>query len=359
MSTVQANAYYLVNQDFEAVFRAVSAATETIMPIRFELYYFNSGLFRELQKELVAEELPSSSAEIAIAEALANRAARALAIAVKSSRGLLTVDLKRFVESDQEAAVVDELISAGVMTREVVVVCGTTQTHVARVPSKDSIAKLASEGLRCACGKPIDQEPVEEFFVITDAGALLLDKSRWLSILVREELLALGVPSSHVLLECRLGSDEIDCIAVISGQLTMFELKDKEFSMRNAYSFGAKISVIRPRNSIILTTDKIGGDVRDHFNRAQRDSRDSSRPAYSADQSGSIYYIEGDDFRSGLRTVVGKIFKTDFNAILQRALLTGIPAASSIIETLGSVSSDSKAEDKSKAIRGDSESGSV
>lgn len=357
--TVEVNAYVPAAQDFEAVFNAVSTAAEATIPISFRPYYFRNGPFQELQKELTVEELPSGSAEIAIADVLAKRPARALAMAVKSSRGLLAADLKKFVEPGQEPAVVDDLISAGVMTHEVVVVCGITHTQIARVPNKDSIAKLASEGLRCACGKSIDQESVEDLFAITDVGALLLDKSRWLSILVREELLALGVPINDILLECHLGSDEIDCIAVIGGELTMFELKDKEFSMRNAYSFGAKISVVHPTNSIILTTGKIGNDVREHFNRARPDSRSSYRSAHSADQSDSIYYIEGDDFRSGLRSVVCRIYRDNRIAILQRALLTAIPDASSIIGIMENASPFLRSEAKSKGHSGDGESDSA
>ena len=37
----------------------------------------------------------------------------------------------------------------------------------------------------------------------------------------------------EVLVEQSVGGDEIDCVANISGELTLFELKDKEFNLGN------------------------------------------------------------------------------------------------------------------------------
>ena len=313
---------------------SISEVAKSTLGIALEDYYFHNNTFEAIRREAVTEELPNSEAHIEVARALADRTNRNLAVSVKSSRGLLVRDLGKLVEAEKASSVVEGLVSSGVALLEVVVVCGVTQTQVARVPDKKSLVKLAKDGLRCACGKPIDQESPEDLITITDMGALLLDKSRWLSVLVREELISLGVPSSDVLLECQVGSDEVDCIALVSGVLIIFELKDKKFSMGNAYSFSAKISIINPQHSIIITTDKVAQDVKDHFSRARRDTRGVPRSAYSGEQTQPIYYVEGADFTSGIQRIICGIYRADARNDLDRALQTCIPAAMSLLDAL-------------------------
>jgi hypothetical protein len=72
--------------------------------------------------------------------------------------------------------------------------------------------------------------------------------------LLLEELQKVGVSFDQTLTEQQVGGDEVDCLANISGELVFFELKDKDFSLGNAYSFGAKMGIIRPEHSVIFST---------------------------------------------------------------------------------------------------------
>jgi hypothetical protein len=331
---VEVNAYVSFSEDVDALLDKVSEVAKSTLDVTLEDYYFHNSEFEGIRREAVTEELPRSAANIKAAKALVDKTSRSLAISVKSSRGLLVRDLGKLVDTEKANGVVEKLVSSGVALLEVVVVCGVTQTQVARVPDKKSLVKLAKDGLRCACGKPIDQESPEDLITITDTGTLLLDKSRWLSVLVKEELISLGVPANDILLECQVGSDEVDCISLVSGVLVIFELKDKEFSMGNAYSFSAKISIINPGHSIIVTTDKVSPDVKDHFNRARRDTRGVPRSAYSGEPAKPIHYVEGDDFTSGIKSIICRIYRADARADLDRALLTGIPRAVSLLDAI-------------------------
>ena len=104
---------------------------------------------------------------------------------------------------------------------------------------------------------------MEEALAITDLGRALLDKARWLTILLLKELQGVRIDARAILVEQSVGGDEIDCLANIDGELALFELKDKEFNLGNAYSFGAKIGIIRPDHPIIVTTERIGNDARE------------------------------------------------------------------------------------------------
>ena len=129
------------------------------------------------------------------------------------------------------------------------------------------------------------------------------------------------------------GTDEIDCIALISGEVVMFELKDKEFSVGNAYSFSAKISTIRPKHSVIITTDKVASDVKERFSRIEHGSRHTP-----FEESGRIHYVEGDDFVSGIRRVADEIYRSDAGNVLEEILLDSVLDARSLLRATASVS---------------------
>ena len=74
-----------------------------------------------------------------------------------------------------------------------------------------------------------------------------------MSVLLIQAIHSLGINYEAMLIEQKSGGDEMDCFADISGELCLFELKDKEFSLGNAYSFGAKVGIHKPAHAIIVT----------------------------------------------------------------------------------------------------------
>jgi hypothetical protein len=171
--------------------------------------------------------------------------------------------------------------------------------------------------VRCACGKPIAEERVEETVAMTDLGRNLLDGNRWLTLLLLEELQKVGIPLDQTLIEQQVGGDEIDCLAVISGDLVFFELKDKDFNLGNTYSFGAKMGIIRPKRAVIFSTQNIGGDAREHFERL----RPRTRTGDLAREQAEIYYIEGlANLAVELQKIAGIIYTNDAVRILRRVL---------------------------------------
>jgi hypothetical protein len=323
----------LVHGNSEALLDKVAEAAKKLLGIDLSIYRYKNSRFDSLRKEVVAEELPSEETHIAAAGALVSRVARTMAVAVKSSRGILARDAERQVPNDIDAQPIwDDLVQKGVLLREVVIVCNTTKEQTARVTNEGSLTELARLGLRCACGRPIDEEQPDYLYTVTDIGRLLLDKSRWMSILVRHELVQLGVPDKDILLECQIGSDEIDCIALISGEVTIFELKDKDFSMGNAYSFGAKMSILNSEHAVVVTTESVSPDVKSHFDRTRATGR---RPVYLASNDPqAIHYVEGAEFLAGLAPIVGGIYSKDGEKILDKALALCVTKSESLVKAI-------------------------
>ena len=158
-----------------------------------------------------------------------------------------------------------------------------------------------------------------------------------------EELNAVGVPPERTLVEQQSGGDEMDLLADISGELAFFELKDKEFSLGNAYSFGAKIGIIRPDHPIIVTTEYVGNDAKEHFQRASRARTSraelvfqrSYRPISDDDKQTEIRYIEGlANFPEGLRNLARGIYFRDALSILKEVLPLASVDARSLLTSL-------------------------
>jgi hypothetical protein len=171
-------------------------------------------------------------------------------------------------------------------------------------------------------------ERCEEALAVTQAGSDLLEHSRWFSLLLLDELLGFGIPIDRITLEHQVGGDEMDCLADISGELIFFELKDKEFSLGNAYSFGSKMSVLQPNHSVIVTTESVAADAKDHFQRAQAAQRGSRRVYFDEDDdvptATPIRYIEGlDRLRTALADLVTNIYTRDAINLLTAAASFG------------------------------------
>jgi hypothetical protein len=296
----------------------------TTFGVVLEPYTYTSRRFDELKKE--GRESPSacSAADLAAARLLQDKTHRALAIAIiKSAGGLLVRDLaKQLPEGsrDRVTEVQTTLRDAGLLESEIVVVCKKTQAQVARASTREVLRQSSNSGLRCACGRPISDEQIEEALTITQSGRDHLTKSRWLTTLVLSELVAVGVPLTRTLVEQQAGGDELDILAELSGELVFFELKDKAFNVGDAYSFGAKIGIVQPQHSVIVTTSHVGNDAKEHFQRARsaRSAR-SSEFGWDQQQEDEIHYIEGvESLRSEIRRIASKIYANDAIKLLNR-----------------------------------------
>ncbi|MFC8220723.1 hypothetical protein ACFUTY_21415 [Streptomyces sp. NPDC057362] len=284
---------------------------------------FPAKKFGELKQEGRRENIDITADKVAGARLLCDKGARVLATAIKSSLGGLILSdvekqLKREKVDDVES-LLGKLQECGLITSEYVVVCAKSHQQVARVSDVGIVREMSQRGVRCGCGRRLEEERPEEAVAITDLGRELLDKSTWMSVILVEELRNLGVPDDRIMIEYSSGGDEMDCIADINGEVILFELKDKEFSLREAYSFGAKIGLVRPRHPVIVTTEKVGGDAKEHFQKAQLvGKRNTPR---DPDDAMPIRFIEGiGELRAQLEEMSSTVHRGDAQRLLREVM---------------------------------------
>lgn len=299
----------------------VSGVISQHLEIEIPTFAYESREFRKLREDGMTSASEPSEEEILAARLLAHTAKRTAAIAVASSGGLLVGDLPKQLDEAERpnaVAIAEALQSCGLVASDIVVICSRTRDQVLRVPSTDALTQVAAAGGRCACGREIHDEQHEEVLSLTPLGRRLLDGSWWMTVLLMDELSRLGIPHTSMMVEQSDGGDEMDCFADVSGELVLFELKDKEFNLRNAYSFGAKFGIYRPAYSVVVTTAHVGGDAKEHFKRALSTE---SVHRFSPPDHTTIRYIEGiETLAGGLEDLVGGVYRDDGTKLLRTVL---------------------------------------
>lgn len=301
----------------------------------------SSQRFSELRDEGRASPDPVTPDERESARVLADRDARRLAIAIKAGGGLLVGDLEKQLPESSRGRVDElrhKLEDVGLVENEIVVVCNKSQAQTLRVRNRAALEDVATNGFRCGCGRAILDERVAEALSISELGRQLLDASRWFSLILTDELASLGVSSDRILLEQDMGGDELDCLADVQGELVFFELKDKEFSLGNAYSFGAKIGIVRPDESVIVTSEYVGNDAKEHFERAQM-AEQRERRYRPPETTKGVQYIEGlENMASGLQALVTEIGARRALRLLGDVMPTTVVPASVLVRAVASPS---------------------
>ncbi|MEK2475528.1 hypothetical protein [Streptomyces noursei] len=282
------------------------------------------GRLREIDNGKSNSTKAPTGRESAAAELLSEKSVRMLAIAIKSANGLLLGDASKQIPPRERSRIdelVEKLINKELIDTEIVIICTKTSAQINRLPSPEAIEQLDQAGLRCACGRLLSAEKHEKALSITDFGRSMLDGNRWLSILVLQYLIGFGVPIADIRMEQIYSGEEVDCLVELYGRIVLFELKDKEFNRGNAYSFGAKIGIFQPDVSVVVTTEKVGADARDHFVARSTMPGRGRRLYVDVLDEESVTFIEGlDSLESGLESVVTHIAKASFAPALRTAL---------------------------------------
>src|ERR671937_313451 len=123
--------------------------------------------------------------------------------------GSLTVsDLPKVLGEAQGAAVagrLGELRNLGLIQSEYVIVCSRTGNAVLRTDDPNKLSKMAPDWMKCACGRPLNEERGDQVMVV---------------------------------------------------------LKDREFNLADAYAFNAKVSRIKAAEGIIVSNEGLSGDAK-------------------------------------------------------------------------------------------------
>ena len=101
----------------------------------------------------------------------------------------------------------------------------------------------------------------------------MLDNNYWMAATVVRLLNTLNIPSEKILIDSSATGQDMEMFVDIDGTLVMFELKDAEYGLNNAYALGARIGMHRPQLAFIVSAKGIASEVKDHFKRIKPETK--------------------------------------------------------------------------------------
>lgn len=215
-----------------------------------------------------------SERDIRAAKSLENANVREVASMVRRSGVMLAKELLK-AKPDQASEIirwVDQLLQVELLRQEYVVLCSKSGAHVNRVESRDIIEQMAQLGVLCSCGRPIAEEQVEGLLASDALLPKMLESDYWLTATVVRFLNALNVPSTHILVGS-VDSNDVQVFADVDGALLMFDLRDTEFGLPDAYTLGCKIALYRPQLAFIVSTRGVAPEVKEHFKKVKPETQ--------------------------------------------------------------------------------------
>jgi hypothetical protein len=292
------------NKSMEVVneFRRFASIVKRSYPSRGKRKWRNYGLVSTRFNNILKNQKISflTADQVAIndqaCQVLADPEARKWAIRIKASGGSLESELINKSPGDPSVLqhIISALDSASLLTREFVVICNKTSNRVSRFDNREQLDNASRIGMKCSCGAAISLERIEQFIGPSPLLSKLLTGSFWMTSQLVATLKQVGISSHRIAVNVQDGAEEVDAFVDCDASLIMFELKDNEFSLGHAYSFGARLAINKPDYAIITATKGVAPDVKKHFERIRPEAE--------------IIYIEGlGDLRAKVESVITRI----------------------------------------------------
>jgi len=161
------------------------------------------------------------------------------------------------------------LSGQGLLDKSLVVICKkTNQWWNMTIPSLNMLQELEKAGATCtSCGSKITDEKVDSLFRISQTGSKLVSGSYWMMGKVVEILRKSGLREKDIFVSIGYDGEEIDILALAFSKSIVFELKDREFGLGDAYKFHGKVSRLKEKIGddvipIVITTKIVAAEAR-------------------------------------------------------------------------------------------------
>ena len=201
----------------------------------------------------------------------------------------------------------EQLAAAGLLRREVLVICRQGGRALFRLPSAEALAVLAASNAVCSeCGASVADEKVEELLAPTPAAETALADGAWMIEHLRRILREQGVPEAEVVV-VRAASGEASLLANVRGESFLFILRDGDWTGADAWRALDQQLETEASHLVVIATAKIQSEGR---------ARLRERLAQRAGEAGGgpeIIMVEG------LEAVPGEL-QHAFERVSQRAL---------------------------------------
>lgn len=271
----------------------------------------------------ISEDLTPNNTNVIASKKIADANVRNFLQIIKT--GLLTSDIQEKTQLNNEKIekLNSELEKLKLTSKHYVIVCSKTRDFLVKTGAKSELGNLIKQKISCGkCGRPFSEELSEEVVGITDFGIKLIDGSRWFTILVLDLLLSMGIPKSHIRVGVTDITGETDILFCIGQNLTLVELKDRDFNLNDGFKLNARIDSFEANAAVVISSRKVIED-------AKKFLQDLSRKYKTP-----VLFIEG---LENLEEKIKKKIIDDNRELIEEIMLgfspkIGVPAARLIIQ---------------------------
>ncbi len=281
--------------EVSATFEAITGAAGNKLSFEWDDVSFRSRDFNRMAEGWEHPRLEQE--EVEAAHVLEDKDSRALVWNLKRVGSLTLSEIEKSISGKRgrakQLSLAEKLERVGIIKREFVVVCTKTGNAVIRADSRDKIEHFAAEGSRCSCGRLLSEESIEEAIIPTELGWKLTDHSYWMTVRSLELLREFDISLDDVIVNYTEEGDEIDVFLNLCGSDYIIELKDKEFSLNNSYSFNAKFVRYGAARGMIVTTENVSPDAKSMLADTLSGRRRRYPPSSREEPEQLIVYVEG------------------------------------------------------------------
>lgn len=154
------------------------------------------------------------------------------------------------------------LTEAGLLRREVAVVCRREGRALFRLPSPEALELILTSNAVCSeCGAAVADEKVEERVALTDQARNLLDGGAWLAVRARLLLHELGVRDEQTAIMLTPEGDALAMVGV-HAELFLLHLHDGDFTLAHARRTLDLAIEHEAMHLVVVSTGKISGEAR-------------------------------------------------------------------------------------------------
>jgi hypothetical protein len=264
-------------------------------PVKGPSRRFVASPSRLPEAELTSQKPSYSAEELRAARLLVGAEARTLLLQ------LAQIGKVRAADAKLQAPLIEQLLCEHLLSKEYLVLCRKDSRTLCQVANIDDLNAMTGGRLVCAtCGRKFSEEIIQEIFAGTELSKRLITSSRWMMIWLTDLLVGAGLSKDAVGWSATSGDDEIDIITDELGLRIIFELKDREFGLGDAYPFSYRLERYKGDLGVVVSTDRI------------------------AEEAGKFFQEQRSKAAASIETLVGTQIETDLRALIDKHSRIGV-----------------------------------
>jgi len=147
---------------------------------------------------------------------------------------------RNYVGKEDNDSLIESLTKSGNLEKQIAAIC--RKDSAVRLRARNA-EELSGPTQTCtACGESIGKHKTDEVFVVTELGKRLIEKSRWMGLLVVYALLELGIAPEAIRIPKQDAPDDpIDLAFCLDNNLHIVEMTDGNFDEQDAARFAPRL----------------------------------------------------------------------------------------------------------------------